>query len=264
MQHNTEYASMSPKDFRKIVRRGEWKGSTAGVCYGYIQSNLAIVPKDVSFEFFLFCFRNWQACPIIDVTEPGDPHPKLVAPDADLRTDLPKYRVFKDGALIDEPNDITDYWQEDSVAFLIGCSWGFEWGMNNANVKFRTLGDFTTTIPLVPAGRFKGPMACSLRLFKSSYDAVRAVQISSRYIPEHGAPVFIGEPEDIGVQDIYHADLYAHDDVYPREPDEIPMFWGCGITPQLTALNAKLPIMITHLGGHMFVTDKRAAEMEVL
>jgi len=260
----TELEAMAPKDFRQLVRRGEWTGPSAGVCSGYVQANLAVVAKDVAFEFFLFCFRNWQACPVIDVTEPGDPHPKLVAPEADLRTDLPRYRVFKDGELVEEPTDVQKYWRDDLVGILIGCSWGFEGAMRAANVQFRTLGDFTTNIPLVPAGRFKGFMACSMRLFKTSYDAVRAVQISSRYVPEHGAPVFIGEPEDIGIKDIYHADLYPHHDVYPREPGEIAMFWGCGITPQLTALNAKLPLMVTHKGGHMLVTDKLAAELTVL
>ena len=264
MISKTDVMAMPPKELRQAIRRGEWAEPTAGLCAGYVQSNLAIVPKDVAFEFFLFCFRNWQACPLIDVTEPGDPHPRLVAPEADLRTDLPKYRVFKDGKLVDEPTDIQKYWQDDMVAFLIGCSWGFEGALRASNVQFRTLGDFTTNIPLVPGGRFSGPMAVSMRLFKTSNDAVRAVQISSRYVPEHGAPVFIGEPEDIGIKDIYHADLYPHHDVYPRQAGEIAMFWGCGITPQLTALKAKLPIMITHKGGHMLVTDKVAAEMTVL
>jgi len=264
MANKSDVAKMLPKDFRQMVRKGEWTEKTADVCPGYVQANLAVVPKDVAFEFFLFCFRNWQACSLVDITEPGDPHPKLVAPEADLRTDLPKYRVFRDGELVDEPTDVRKYWRDDLVGFLIGCSWGFEGALRAANVQFRTLGDFTTNIPLVPAGPFQGPMACSMRLFKSSYDAVRAVQISSRYVPEHGAPVFMGEPEDIGIKDIYHADLYPHDDVHPRQPSEIAMFWGCGITPQLTALNAKLPIMISHKGGHMLVTDKLAAEMTVL
>ncbi|NNG01160.1 MAG: DUF1445 domain-containing protein [Desulfobacteraceae bacterium] len=255
---------MSPNEFRQLARTGEWSTKTAGLCPGYVQSNLAVVPKEYAFDFFLFCYRNWQACSLIDVTEPGDPHPKLVAPEADLRTDLPRYRVFKDGELIDQPTDVTEYWRDDMVAFLIGCSWGFEGAMKAAKVQFRTLGDFTTNIPLVPAGPFSGYMAVSMRLFKSSHDAVRAVQISSRYTPEHGAPVYIGEPEDIGITDIYNADLYPHENVHPREKNEIAMFWGCGITPQLTAINAKLPIMLSHLGGHMLITDKLADELAVL
>ena len=264
MSEKRDITDMLPKEFRLMVRKAQWTEPTAPACPGYVQANLAIVPKDVAFDFFLFCFRNWQACSLVDVTEPGDPHPKLVAPDADLQTDLPMYRVFKNGELLEEPTDVLKYWREDLVGFLIGCSWGFEGALKAANVQFRTLGDFTTNIPLVPAGPFSGTMACSMRLFKTSQDAVRAVQISSRYVPEHGAPVFIGEPEDIGIKDIYHADLYPHHDVYPREPGEIAMFWGCGITPQLTALNAKLPIMITHKGGHMLVTDKFAAELAVI
>jgi len=256
MTQKAELERMAPRDFRQMVRRGEWTGPTSGISSGYAQGNLAIVPKEFAFDFFLFCFRNSQPCPVMDVTEPGDPHPKRLAPEADLRTDLPRYRVFKGGELIDEPTDITRYWREDLVGFLLGCSYSFEWALKAANIRFRLMGAFTSRIECNPVGRFQGPMAVTLRLIKGTADAVRAIQISSRMPAVHGAPVHIGDPERIGISDIYHADLFPHPGEAPQSADEIPVFWGCGITPQLVALKAKLPWMITHLGGHMFVTDR--------
>ena len=256
MVNTAECADTAPREFRHMVRRGEWTGSTAGVCSGYAPANLAIVPKDLAFEFFLFCFRNWQACPIIEVTEPGNPHPRSLATDADLRTDVPKYRVFTDGELVDEPSDIADYWRNDLVSFLVGCSQSLDWALHTAKVKFRRLGVFTSNIKCKPGGSFRGPMAVTFRLIKGSRDLIRTVQISSQMPAAHGAPVHIGDPTTIGIKDIYHADLVPGQDVAPQEPDEIPVIWGCGVTAELAALRAKPPLMITHKGGHMFVTDQ--------
>ncbi|GAI18747.1 unnamed protein product, partial [marine sediment metagenome] len=257
-----ELAAMSPKEFRGIVRRGEWGERSEGACRNYVVSNLAIVPKDYAFEFLLFCNRNPRPCPVIDVTEPGDPHPKLVAPEADLRTDLPKYRVFKDGQVIDEPIDITNYWRDDLVAFLLGCSHSFDWALRAANIHYRKIGAHTTTIPCLPAGRFHGPMQVSCRLVKS-YDASRAVQISSRYPFAHGAPVHIGDPAAIGIKDLYKPDRPKplKKPITPLEPDEVAMFWGCGVTPQIVAVEAKVSFMITHFPGHMFITDRLLEEL---
>lgn len=264
MADRVELEKMAPTDFRRKVRRGEWTGPTSGICSGYAQANLAIVPKEFAFDFLLFCFRNSQPCPVIDITEPGDPHPKLLAPEADLRTDLPRYRVFKGGELIDEPTDITRYWRDDLVGFLLGCSYSFEWALKGADIQFRLLGAFTSNIQCSPVGCFKGPMAVTLRLIKGTADTVRAIQISSRMPAVHGAPVHIGNPEIIGIKDIYNADLFPHPDVEPQAPNEIPVFWGCGITPQLVALKAKLPLMMTHRGGHMFVTDRPVESLAAL
>ena len=264
MVSRVDLEKTTPRDFRQMVRRGEWRDSTSGICSGYAQANLAIVPKEFAFDFLLFCFRNSQPCPVLDVTEPGDPHPKLLAPDADLRTDVPRYRVFKEGKLIDEPTDIVQYWREDLVSFLLGCSYSFEWALKAAHVQFRLIGAFTSNIQCSPAGRFEGPIAVTLRLIKGTADAVRAVQISSRMPAVHGAPVHVGNPETIGIRDIYHADLFPHPDVEHQASDEIPVFWGCGITPQLVALRAKLPLMMTHRGGHMFVTDRPVESLAAL
>ena len=260
-----ELAAMSHAEFRSIVRRGEWRERSRGACRGYTVANLAIVPEDYAFEFLLFCNRNPRPCPVIDVTEPGNPHPKLMAPDADLRTDLPKYRVFKDGQLTDEPIDITNYWRDDLIAFLLGCSHSFDWALRAANIHYRKIGAYTTTIPCLPAGRFHGPMQVSCRLVKS-YDASRAVQISSRYRFAHGAPVHIGDPAIIGIKDLYKPDMQTVKDVKesitPQEPDEVAMFWGDGATPRNVAVESKIPFMITHgKGGYMFITDRLIEEL---
>jgi uncharacterized protein YcsI (UPF0317 family) len=268
----SELAAMSPAEFRSLVRRGEWttpttryKGKDITPCRGYAEANLAIVPKDYAFEFLLFCHRNPQPCALLDVTEPGDPHPKLVAPEADLRTDLPKYRVFQDGTLIDEPTDISSYWRDNLVAFVIGCSLSFDWALLAANIQFRLIGAYTTSIQCVPAGRFHGSMVVTIRLFKTSYDAVRAVQVSSRHLAVHGPPVHIGTLAAIGIRDIYHPDMFSlSEPIAPQQPGEVAMFWGCGITPQTVALESKVPFMITHCPGHMFVTDKLSEELAVL
>jgi uncharacterized protein YcsI (UPF0317 family) len=260
--------SMSPAEFRNIVRVGEWTTDVVSnrVCRGYVNANLAIVPQDVAFEFLLFCSRNPGPCPVIDVTEPGNPHPsEAIAKGADLRTDLPKYRVFKSGELIDEPTDIIKYWREDLVAFLLGCSLSFEWVLEAANIHFRLMGDFITKIPCVPAGRFHGPMVVSCRVFEKSYLAMRAIQVSSRFPSMHGAPIHIGAPNTIGIRDLGKPEIWAPDPAEPLpKPNEIIMFWAAGPTPQLVALQAKIPFMITHKAGHMFITDQLAQEQAVV
>jgi len=260
-----ELLAMNPKDYRSLVRRGELTGPNINVCRGYAMANLAIVPKDCAFEFLLFCLRNSQPCGLIDVTEPGDPHPRFAAPEADLRTDLPKYRVFKDGECIDEPPDIIKYWQDDLVAFIIGCSASFDWALQAANVQSRLTGAYNSTIQCVPAGRFHGSMVVSCRFVKNGHDAVRATQISSRMRAVHGPPIYIGDPSAIGIKDLYHPEFGPIKSVAPQKPDELALYWGCGITPQNIALESKVSFMITHSSeGHMFITDKLSEELATL
>lgn len=260
-----ELLEMTPQEFRAIVKRGEYVGETTGVCRGFAQANLAVVPKDMAFDFLLFCNQNPRPCPVMDVTEPGDPHPKIMAPEADLRTDIPKYRVYRDGKLIAEPTDVMDYWRDDLVAFLLGCSIGFDWSLKAANIQYRLVGAYTTNISCVPAGPFRGPMVISSRIFKDSHDAIRAAQISSRLPMSHGKPVHIGDPSVIGIEDIYHPDVAAIEKpISPLKPGEVILHWGCGITPQAVAMKAKLPFMITHYPVNMFVTDRLSEELAVL
>jgi len=259
-----ELSAMSPKEFHSIVRQGEFTGITPDACCGYAQADLVVIPEEMAFEFLLFCQRNPRPCPILDVTEPGDPHPRLVAPEADLRTDVPKYRVYKDGKLVDEPTDVTSYWRDDLVAFIIGCSFSFVWLLRAENVKFRPheTGIYATNINCVPAGRFHGRLAVSGHF---AQDTVRPVQVSSRYPAFHGPPVHIGDPAIIGIKDIYKPDhSTSPEPIEPQKPDEVPMFWACGVTPQVVALDSKVPFMITHYPAHMFVTDRRIEEFACL
>ena len=258
-------AEMTPGEFRVLARRNEWSAVTGDACPGYAQANLVIVPKAFAFEFLLFCNRNPGPCPVIEVTNPGEYRSRFTAPEADLRTDLPRYRVFKSGRIIDEPLDIIKYWDENLVAFLLGCSWNFDSGLRAANVQYRYIGDHSTNIECVSAGSFHGTMVVTTRAFKSSHDAVRAIQITSRNPAAHGPPVNIGNPEDIGIKDIYHPDMFSsHEHIKSIGPNEIIMSWACGITPQTVALTSKIPFLISHYPGHMFVTDKLSEELTVL
>jgi len=266
--NEADVTEMAPKEFRGLVREGKWTDGTEMVCRGYAQANLAIVPKEIALEFFTFCFRNPRPCPLMDVTDPGDPHPKIVAPEADLRTDLPKYRVFKKGEIVDEPTDITRYWRDDLVAFLLGCSLSFEWALRDANVRFRFLGAYSTDISCIPAGIFHGPMVVTCRLVKGANEAVRAIQICSRHLFSHGAPVHIGDYEKIGIKDLCNPDMGRSDlsegAISLQEPDEIALFWGCGVTPQAVAMATRPSLMITHFPGCMLVADKLSSELVAL
>lgn len=260
-----DLGAMSPKEFRSIVRKGEWTESNQDACRMYSQADLAVIPKEYAFDFLLFCDRNPRPCPVLDVTEPGDPCPRLMAPDADLRTDLPRYRVFQNGKVIDEPTDVTKYWRDDLVAFVIGCSRGFVWAFKAANVQNHLVGVYGTNIPVIPAGPFHGHMVCTCRAFPTSHDALRATQISSRHLAFHGPPVHIGDPTLIGIKNIEEPDVAKPPHATAHaEPHEILLFWGCGVTPQNVALESKVPFMITHYPSHMLVVDKLVEELAVL
>lgn len=250
---------------REACRTGELSGQTSGLAAGFAQANLVILPADWAAEFLLFCQRNPKPCPLLEVTEPGVFAPSSVATDADLRTDLPRYRVWKNGELIDEPTDIIDLWRDDFVAFVIGCSFTFEAALIAAGVGVRhielgvNVPMFKTNVPCRSAGRFHGPLVVSMRPM-SPANAIRAVQITSRYPAVHGAPVHIGFPEQIGITDLAQPDF---GDAVPIEPGELPVFWACGVTPQAVLMAAKPPYVITHSPGCMFVTDVKDESLAV-
>ncbi|AJQ25717.1 putative hydro-lyase [Pelosinus fermentans] len=250
-------ANMSPAEIRAMIRNNEWIKPTSGMAKGFTQANLAILKKDLAFEFLLFCQRNPKPCPILDVTEPGSPIPRLIAPEADIRTDIPKYRIYRSGELTEEVTDIMKYWEDDMVAFLIGCSFTFEHPLMNNGIPVRHIEEncnvamYKTNIPCVKAGRFEGPMVVSMRPIPEK-DVVRAVQITSRFPAVHGAPIQIGNPARIGIKDINKPDF--GDRVTIRE-GEVPVFWACGATPQAIAMEVKPELMITHAPGHMFIAD---------
>ena len=245
------------RTLRHQCRTGEFTGQTSGIADGVAQANLVILPADWADEFLLFCQRNPKPCPLLEVLDVGDPVPKLTAKDADLRTDLPKYRVWRDGELVDEPTEINDLWRDDFVSFLIGCSFTFEAAMRRAGLPLRhvelgvNVPMYRTDIPCRPAGRFHGPMVVSMRPLEPA-DAIAAVQVTSRYPSVHGAPVHLGMPRQIGIVDLSRPD---YGDAVDVAPDELPVFWACGVTPQAVLQEAKPPLVITHSPGCMFVTD---------
>jgi uncharacterized protein YcsI (UPF0317 family) len=242
---------------RAAIRRGEWTGPTAGLAPGYTQANLVMLPEADAFDFLRFCVRNPKPCPVLEVTDPGSPEPAATAPGADLRTDVPRYRVYRDGEPDGEPTDVRDAWRDDLVAFLIGCSFTFERALLAEGLPVRHVEQgvnvpmYRTSRDCHPAGRFAGPLVVSMRPMTPE-QAIRATQITSRYPTVHGAPVHVGDPAVLGI-----ADLGTPDYGEPVEirQGEIPVFWACGVTPQAVAAASRPELMITHAPGHMFVTD---------
>ena len=256
---------ITPQDYRAQVRDGRWPGPNREVCPGYAQTALVVVPRDWAFEFLLLCQRNPSLGQVLDVTEkPGEVHSPLLAPDADVRTDVSRYRVYKDGALIGEPAQVVDYWRDDLVTFHLGCSRAANDAFAHAGVSYRVIGLFDSTLPLVPAGRFRGNMAVSCRAFPTTWDVTRAIQESSRLTAFHGAPVHIGDPGLIGISDLSKPDYPLPYPAPPLEANETPMFWGCAVTPQKIAVECQVPYMIVSYEGHLFVTDRRVQEFQSL
>jgi uncharacterized protein YcsI (UPF0317 family) len=255
-------APSTPAELRGLAARGRWRGPTAGILEGYQQANLAVVPKDLAFDFLLFCTRNPKPCPVIAVTEPGDPVVRLGGTETDLRTDLPRYRVWQHGELVDEPYEATAYWREDSVGFLLGCSHTFEGPLRRAGVPVRYAQQsaappvYVTNSRTRPAGRLSGPLVVSMRAVPGSL-VPRTVEITARYPTGHGAPVHIGDPSALGIRDLARPDFGPE----PRiEPGDVPLFWACGVTPQLALPAARAAYTITHYPGHMLVFDHTVDE----
>jgi uncharacterized protein YcsI (UPF0317 family) len=244
---------------RTIIRQGKWRKPTAGLAPGYVQANLVVLPRELAYDFLLFAQRNPKPCPVIEVTDAGSPEPKLTAPGADLRTDIPKYRIYRQGKLQEERTDLVDVWTSDLVAFLLGCSFSFETALLQAGVPVRHIEEgknvpmFITSVACVPAGAFAGPLVVTMRPIPAAL-VPRAVQVSGRFPAVHGAPVHVGDPAALGIRDLARPDF---GDPVTIRPAEIPVFWACGVTPQAVAMQVKSPLMITHAPGHMFVTDLR-------
>jgi uncharacterized protein YcsI (UPF0317 family) len=249
-------------ELRAACRDGRFAAPTAGLAAGQVQANLMVVPQEAAFDFLLFCQRNPKPCPLIEVLEPGAVEPRS-APGADLRTDLPRYRVYREGTLVDEPTDVTPLWRADLVSFLIGCSFSFEEALADAGVPLRhvecgcNVPMYRTTRPCAAAGRFSGPLVVSMRPVPAAL-VPRAVEVTARYERVHGAPVHVGAPDALGIRDLSRPD---HGDAVEIRPGELPVFWACGVTPQEVALASRLPFCITHAPGHMFVTDLANADM---
>jgi uncharacterized protein YcsI (UPF0317 family) len=249
---------------RRLARQGEHRGITAGLAPGYVQTNLAVVPRDLAFDFLLFCHRNPKPCPLIDVTDPGGWEPLRSAPGGDLRTDVPRYRVYRHGELIEEPHDLRFWWRSDLVAFLLGCSFTFENALMKAGLPLRHIEQgrnvpmYRTSMACRPAGVFHGPMVVSMRPMTPA-QAEDATRICARFALAHGAPIHVGAPEKIGIRDIDTPDF---GDPVEIRSGEVPVFWACGVTPQAVAMQARPPLLLTHAPGHMFVTDLRDEDLD--
>lgn len=262
----SNYAMMAPNEIRERIRNLEITGPTAGMSKGFTQANLVILKKEHAFDFLLFCQRNPKPCPLLDVTEPGSPVPAKIAGNADIRKDIPKYRIYKDGVYTEEVTDITDYWEEDMVGFLLGCSFTFETPLLEGGIPVRHIEEqcnvpmYKTSIPCEKAGMFEGPTVVSMRPM-SHADAIRAIQITTRFPAVHGAPIHIGDPSKIGITDLAKPDF---GDAVTIKEGEIPVFWACGVTPQAVAMESKPSIMITHAPGCMFISDIKDESLSVL
>ncbi|MCX5260439.1 putative hydro-lyase [Streptomyces canus] len=253
----------SPAQARTRFRAG-LTGPTAGVAAGHTQVNLISVPADWAYDMLLFCQRNPKPCPVLDVTDAGD-WTTVLADGADLRTDLPRYRVWENGELVDEPTDVRAHWRDDLVSFLIGCSFTFEWALSEAGVPIRHIEQgrnvpmYVTSRQCRPAGRLHGPMVVSMRPVPPQHLAA-ALRESSLLPAVHGSPVHCGDPSALGIDDLDRPDF---GDPVHAEPDDIPVFWACGVTPQAAVMASRPPFALTHAPGQMFLTDARDEQYRV-
>lgn len=246
------------KELRQAIRNKNFLEPTSGYATDYVQANLVILPKDWAWDFLLFAQRNPKPCPILEVGEKGSYLTKFIADNADIRTNLPKYRLYQNGELVSEPTDIIDLWQDDFIFFLIGCSFSFEQALVNYGLELRHQSEkvnvpmYNTSILCNSAGKFDAsPMVVSMRPFKPK-DAIKAIEITRDYPDVHGSPIHIGDPALIGIKDINNPDYGER--VTIRD-GEVPVFWACGVTPQKAVLVSRPPIMISHAPGYMFVGD---------
>jgi len=244
-------------EVRLAARAGTLTRPTAGLAPGFVQGNVVILPNALADDFASFCRLNPKPCPVIGVTEPGVPNVPELGNDIDLRTDLPRYRVWRDGKLAEEVTDVTHLWREDLVGFVLGCSFTFENALTAAGIPLKHLAAgkniamYRTNIACEAAGPFAGPLVVSMRPL-SPGDARRAIEITARFPSAHGAPVHVGDPERIGISNLATPD---YGDPVEITPSEIPVFWACGITPQAALASARIPLAITHAPGCMLVTD---------
>jgi uncharacterized protein YcsI (UPF0317 family) len=251
---------------RLRMRAGDFSGTTAGLAPGNVQANLVVLPKALAHDFLRFAQANPKPCPVLAVSEPGDPRLPGLGADLDIRSDLPRYRVWHGGELVEEPFDLFHVWRDDLVSFALGCSFSFEEALVENGIELRhiTCGSnvpmYRTNIPCAPAGPFAGPLVVSMRPLKPR-DAIRAIQITSRFPSVHGAPMHIGLPETIGIKDLAKPD---YGDAVPVESDELPVFWACGVTPQAVIAEVRPDFCVTHAPGCMLITDLRNTRLASL
>ena len=256
---------ISPAELRQKIRNGAHKGNTSGLCAGYVQCNLVILPADWAEDFLAFCEANPKPCPLIAVSKPGEFSLTKLGADIDIRSDIPSYRIFENGQLRNEVNDISDLWRDDLVVFLLGCSFSFEEALIAEGLDVRNVTEavnvpmYRTNIDCTAVGPFAGQMVVSMRPFAPP-EALRAAEICARFPSVHGEPVHYANPDHIGITDIDQPD---YGDSVSIKEGEHPLFWACGVTPQVALENAKPPFCITHSPGSMLVTDMKNSDLAV-
>jgi uncharacterized protein YcsI (UPF0317 family) len=259
--------SLSPHEARLLFRAGQYAGYTSSFCEGYIQANLCILPQKYALDFATYCQRNAKACPLLAIGDVGDPLLPTLGEDLDIRTDVPSYRVFRDGEVVEEPSDIKHLWRDDLIAFVWGCGFSFEHALMESGVSLRDVarGDnvvmYQTNIDTLPAGAFAGKLVVTMRPLVPA-QAIRAIQVTSRFPGVHGAPIHIGAPELIGISDLERP-LFNLTPPQVR-PDEIPVFWACGVTARLAIEHARPSFCITHKPGSMVIADQLNTSLSIL
>ena len=260
-----DYSKMSPAEVRQLIREGKITGQTSGMCDGYAQGNLLILPFEQAYDFLLFTQRNPKSCPVLEVGDVGSRLVKSMASGkGDIATDLPKYRVWENGVMTAEVTDISHLWRDDFVYFLIGCSFSFEGELLASDVPVRHIEEgrnvpmYLTNIECEPAGIFHGKTVVSMRPMPAD-QAIKAVSITASMPRVHGAPIHIGDPSVIGIKDIHNPDF---GDAVTINEGEIPVFWCCGVTPQSVVMSAKPPIASSHAPGQMFITEVKNSKLK--
>lgn len=261
-----DLTTLTPLELRHLIRQNEYSGNTSGLAAGFTQANLVVLPKDLAYDFLLFTQRNPKPCPVLEVSDVGSKKLTEMATDVYIARDFPKYRIYEHGDMVKEVNDVTDFWRDDLVSFLIGCSFSFEEELLQAGIEVRNISEcvnvpmYDTNIPLKSAGRFHGNMVVSMRPIPEE-QVVTAVRVTNAMPKVHGAPIQIGDPEQIGINDIDHPD---YGDAVTIKPGEVPVFWPCGVTPQNVIMQTKPDFVITHAPGHMLVTDVKNTTLKYM
>ncbi|MDR0696764.1 MAG: putative hydro-lyase [Christensenellaceae bacterium] len=262
--NNLQYASYTPPEIRKLIRDRKINWNTSGMCAGFAQANLVVLPKAEAYDFLLFAQRNPKSCPILEVSDIGSRGLKYIAQNADIAKDVPRYRIYIKGVLDSEQEDVSKFWRSDLVSFLIGCSFSFESALLEANVPVRHIEEgrnvpmYITNIDCVPAGVFSGKMVVSMRPIPYN-QVIRAVTVTASMPRVHGSPIHIGNPDAIGIKDINNPEF---GDSVTIKDGEVPVFWCCGVTPQSVVMNSKTDFVITHAPGHMFITDIKNIDLK--
>lgn len=253
-----------PVKVREMIREEKITGPTSGMCPGYAQANLVVLPKEYAYDFLLFTQRNPKSCPVLEVSEEGDRYLRRIAPGADIASEIPKYRIYEKGVLTGEYTNVESFWRKDLVSFLIGCSFSFESELLDAGIEVRHISMgcnvpmYITNIECEPAGIFSGEMVVSMRPIPYE-QIVKAVTVTGQMPKVHGTPIHIGDPSVIGIKDVNKPDF---GEAVSIMPGEVPVFWCCGVTPQSVVMNVKPSFCITHAPGHMLITDVKNTELK--